>query len=255
MNIDPTEVEKIVREAGSYLLKEYGNPHPQKLKEGTHYDTVQDKIVSDMYQQALKRLYPNVQFYSEEDECVLDPSQPYWMIDPIEGTTNYSSVIPFFATQLAYLEDQKVVYSAVFLPYMDEMYTASLGHGAYCNNKKIAIRQTTSLDTAVVSINKGTGTHNLAWWGQTAALLAPRTRTVRLLGSTGLEISYVAAGKLDLHLNHGSHNYDYAAGSLIASEAGAQVVNFAGEPWNIEDRDIIVGNKELVRIILNLLRQ
>jgi myo-inositol-1(or 4)-monophosphatase len=178
----------------------------------------------------------------------------YWVIDPIEDTTNFARNIPFFATEIAYIENNKVVYSAIYLPILQEFYTATRGQGAYCNGIKISVGSVVNLNQAVVNVGKGTGVDNLTWWGNTMSNLAPLTRTIRLYGATGIDICYVASGKLDLHINHGSHNYDYAPGALIAEEAGAKVTNFSGKEWSLEDRDIIVSNSSLCSKILTIIR-
>lgn len=251
MIIDHKKIESIVRKVGAYLAENYGQPLKQQLKEGTHYDTIHDKIASDIYHGELLKCYPEIQFYSEEIELNIDTSKPYWIIDPIEGTTNFARNIPFFATQLAYVDNNQVQLSAVYLPILNEYYSATRGHGSYCNGKKIAVTNVSNLNEAVINIGKGTGIDNLMWWGNTMSQLAPLARTTRLYGATGIEICYVASGKLDLHINHGSHNYDYAPASLIAEEAGAVVLNFKAKPWNINNSDIIIGNHHLATQIIN----
>ena len=253
--IDQNKIESIVRKVGAYLADNYGQPLKQQLKEGTHYDTIHDKIASDIYHDELLKCYPEIQFYSEEVELNIDASKPYWIIDPIEGTTNFARNIPFFATQIAYIENNKVMYSVVYLPILQELYTATRGQGAYCNGIKISVGSVVNLNKAVVNVGKGTGVDNLTWWGNTMSHLAPLTRTIRLYGATGIDICYVASGKLDLHINHGSHNYDYAPGSLIAEEAGAAVTNISGNDWQLTDTDIIIGNSNLVKECLTYLNR
>lgn len=243
-------IEEITKKAGSYLLSHFGNLIEQHHKSDTHYDTVDDKIVSDLYKQYLLSAYPTYGFYSEEETGDISQFEYSWMIDPIEGTTNYSHNIPFFATQIALLHRDEVVASGVYLPVQNEMYYAEIGQGSFCNDIRLHVSPTQSLDKAILSIGKGTGVPNLTWWGNTNQKLAPKSRTLRFIGATGIDLCYVSAGKLDLHLNHGSQNYDYAPGSLIAREAGAKVTNFKGEPWKITDSDIIVGNSKLVEQVL-----
>ncbi len=246
-------IEEITKKVGAYLLSHFGSILEQHHKSDTHYDTVDDKIVSDMYKVYLAEKYPTYGFYSEEEMTDTSHLEYYWMIDPIEGTTNYSHNIPFFATQIALINKDQVIASGVYLPAQNEMYYAENGFGSFCNDVKIHISQTQNLDKSIVSIGKGTGVPNLTWWGNTNQILAPKSRTLRFIGATGIDICYVAAGKLDIHINHGSHNYDYAPGSLIAKEAGAKVVNFQGKPWKISDSDIIIGNTILVDQVLSQL--
>lgn len=251
MNLDKKYIEDVAREAGDYLLENFGNLIAQNHKSDTHFDTIYDKKISDLYKNALYKYYPKIQFFSEEEQYVLDIDKSYWMIDPIEGTSNFARSIPFFATQIALIDKNEVVFGLVYAPFFKEMYIGIKNHGAYCNDAKISPSTTTKLGEAIVSINKGTGVKNLSWWGATTSKIAPHTRTIRNLGATGLEICYVASGKLDLHINHGSHNYDYAAGSLIAKESRALVLNHQGDDWNITNQDILIGNPTLVSSLLN----
>lgn len=247
------DIEAITKQVGSYLLSHFGNMIEQHHKSGTHYDTADDKIASDLYKDFLFKKYPSFGFYSEEEVCDLSEFEYSWMIDPIEGTTNYSHNIPFFATQIALLHKNEVIASGVYLPVQQEMYYAEKGQGATCNNEDLSVGKTQTLDKAILSIGKGTGAADLAWWGNTNQKIALKSRTLRSIGATGIDLCYVAAGKLDLHINHGSKNYDYAPGSLIAREAGAKVVNFKGYPWTIEDSDIILGNSQLVEQALAII--
>ncbi len=248
------DIQAITKKVGGYLLSHFGSLIVQHHKSDTHYDTADDKIASDLYKGFLAEKYPTYGFYSEEEVSETSEFEYFWMIDPIEGTTNYSHNIPFFATQIALIHKGEVIASGVYLPVQNEMYYAEKGQGSFCNDVKLHIGQTETLNKAILSIGKGTGIPNLTWWGDTNQILAPKSRTLRFIGATGIDLCYVAAGKLDLHLNHGSQNYDYAPGSLIASEAGAQVLNFQGKPWKISDSDIIVGNTKLVEQALSLIR-
>ncbi len=244
-------IQAITKKVGSYLLSHFGSLIEQHHKSDTHYDTADDKIASDMYKDFLAEKYPLYGFYSEEEVCDLSQYEYNWIIDPIEGTTNYSHNIPFFATQIALIHNDEIIASGVYLPVQDEIYYAEKNRGAFCNDLPLQVSQTPSLDKAIVSMGKGTGIPNLIRWGNANQKIAPKSRTLRFFGATGIELCYVAAGKLDLHINYGSKNYDYAPGSLIASEASAKVCNFNGESWKITDPDIIVGNSLLIPEVLS----
>lgn len=250
-----SNVEDIVRQAGDYLLSHFGKQNPQHLKNGTHYDTKHDKIASDIYKHFLLKKFPDIGFYSEEDKLDISQYQSYWLIDSIEGTTNYARNIPLFATQIALIHTKQIVLGCVYLPIQQELYYAEKGKGATCNHKSIQVGKIPTLEKSVISINKGTGRDNLAWWAQTASLLSPKSRTIRLLGATGIELCYVASGKLDLHVNQGSQPYDYAPGALIAKESGASILNHFGHYWSLQDSAIIVGNNLLVKETLNFIKQ
>lgn len=244
-------VETVTRTVGAYLRDHFGSLIEQHHRTDTHYDTADDKITSNIYKDFLKKEYPTYGFYSEEDITQgMNVFEYTWVVDPIEGTTNYAHNIPFFATQIALLHMSQVVAAGVYLPMQDEFYYAERERGASCNGHEIHISQTPDLDKAILSVGKGTGIPNLRWWGNVNKKLAPKSRTLRFIGATGIDMCYVAAGKLDVHINHGSQAYDYAPGSLIAREAGASVLNFQSKTWNIADSDIIIGNDQLVKQVL-----
>lgn len=248
------QIKEITNKAGVYLLSHFGGLLEQHHKSDTHYDTIYDQIVSDIYKEYLVQNYPSYGFYSEEEVTDISKLTYAWVVDPIEGTTNYSHGIPFFATQIALIHNGEIIAAGVYLPFQDEFYYAEQSQGSFCNDVKLVIGNTASFVKSVISIGKGTGIPNLEWWGNIIQKLAPKSRTLRFIGSTGIDLCYVAAGKLDLHINNGSHIYDYAPGSLIAREAGAQVQNFQGKQWNISDSDIIVGNSKLVEQSLTIIR-
>jgi len=249
-----TDCQIIVKKAGSYLLSHFGKAVTQTTKKGKHYHTLEDKIVSDIYKHFLTLKYPSYGFSSEEEPSSASSHKYYWLVDPIEGTTNFSRGIPLFATQIALIHNEKVVVGCVYLPIQNEFYYAELDRGSTCNGLPLSFSSNTSLVESVMSIGKGTDSDNLAWWGQSVSLLSPQVRTIRLLGATGIELCYLASGKIDLYLNYGSKPYDYAPGSLIAKEAGANVCNFDQKSWSIKNSDIIVGNKKIINESIILLK-
>lgn len=232
-----------VTQAGQYLKVNFPNAKRQTLKQGTHYTIDDDYVVNQIYFNVLGKT--NIPFCSEESMPKVVP-ELYWLVDPIEGTTNYAHGTPFYATQACLISKGEILISAVYAPTLDQFFFAEKDKGATLNSKSINIGSIEKLSEAIISPNKGTGISNLKLWGKLVTKLADKVRSVRLFGAVGLELAYVAAGYLDIHLNSGCHAYDDAPGVLIVREAGGIVTNFSLDEWEIENRDIIAGNKELV---------
>lgn len=241
-----------ITKAGQYLGDNFNGVKSQYLKEGTHYTVDDDNVVNQIYAKVLGET--NIPICSEESMLNVLP-ETYWLVDPIEGTTNYAHGTPFYATQACLISDGEVVLSAVYAPTLNQFFFAEKGKGAKLNNDAIKIGSTGNLSQAIISPNKGTGISNLKIWSGLVTKLSTKVRTFRLFGAVGLELAYVAAGYLDIHLNSGCHPYDDAPGSLLVREAGGIVTNFNLGHWETKNRDIIAGNKELVNEIAKLLNE
>jgi len=151
------------------------------------------------------------------------------------------------------LHNGKPVLTIVNAPFLKFKFHAISGKGAFLNNKKIKISDLQELNKALVNIGRGTKKEDKEWFVNTLSKLNNQIRTNRTFGSTGLEISMCAAGITDAYINSGSQVYDYLPGSLIASEAGAAVLNFEGEQWSLKDSNLLIANKKLADDILKII--
>lgn len=240
-----------VTKAGEYLAQNFSGIKLQTLQHDTHYTIGDDEKVNQIYLSILGKT--GISICSEESMLDKLP-ETYWLVDPIEGTTNYAHGTPFYATQACLISKNEVVISAVYAPTLKQFFFAEKGKGATLNDVVIKIGSTEKLSKAIISPNKGLGIENLKIWGELVTKLSTKIRTVRLFGAVGLEMAYVAAGLLDVHLNSGCHAYDDAPGSLLVKEAGGTVQNFSGNMWQLNDRTILAGNEKLVTEVTTLIR-
>ena len=149
-----------------------------------------------------------------------------WCIDPIDGTTNFANGIPLFAVSIAYLIDHEPVLGVVYNPITDESFYAARGAGAYLNGTELPLRQgATRLSDAVAGVDFKRISHHL---GDELAVRPPYY-SQRNFGSSALEWCFIAAARLDVYLHGGQMMWDFAAGSLIAAEAGARCSMLDGE--------------------------
>lgn len=176
-------------------------------------------------------------------------SEWQWVIDPLDGTTNYSNGLPFFNVSIGVKHRGETVAGVVFAPALGEMYTAVKGGGALLNGNPIKCGGKTSLQQAVLSTgfpyDKAVHPANNI---VTASRIIPMVRGLRRLGSAALDISYVAAGFLDGYWELNLNEWDVCAALLIASEAGAQWTDFRPD----RNRSVVVASPGLFGQLLRL---
>lgn len=151
-----------------------------------------------------------------------------WHIDPIDGTTNYVYGIPAYAVSIAAMVDGRVTAGAVFNPALDEMYAARLDAGAILNGQPIATADTAVLSSALVATGFGYVADRRRRQAAVVAALLPEVRDIRRFGSAALDLCAVACGRVDAYFEAGLNSWDFAAGWLIATEAGAVCDNLRG---------------------------
>lgn len=189
---------------------------------------------------------PNDAFLGEEGGVSGNPdAEITWVIDPIDGTTNYlygieASCVSIAATELAsgdgvhWLGEResvprKTVAAAVFNPFTDELFLATAGEGATRNGEAISVRAPESLAQALVATGFGYTEQRRAEQGAVLSKLLPQIRDIRRIGSAAFDLCLLASGRIDAYYERGIQEWDFAAGALIASEAGALIIGRAGE--------------------------
>jgi myo-inositol-1(or 4)-monophosphatase len=241
-------IESLARRAGEVIKSGY-NQRPgfgdtlQVHSKGavdivSEIDFRVEKLILD----TIREHFPDDSIVSEESELVREKECCIWYIDPLDGTINYVHGLPFFCTSLAYFEEGEMKLGVVFDPIRDECFTAERGKGAFLNGDPIRASTTATLNESLLVTGfsydiRENDENNLDKFGR----LSMRARSIRRLGSAALDLCYVAAGRLDGYWELDLHPWDFAAGALIAREAGASVTNLKGEPdLLIEPHTILV---------------
>lgn len=176
-----------------------------------------------------------------------------WIVDPIDGTTNFAHGIAIFCISLALEIDGEVAVGAVYDPIGDELFTAERGGGARLNGVPIHVTRTATLIDALLVTGFPYSPAHRARQVRVFGALLERTRGVRRLGSAALDLSYVAAGRFDAFWEEHLHAWDIAAGALLVSEAGGRVTNYANGRMDLFTGEILASNgpiHDLVRAVV-----
>lgn len=193
----------------------------------TTADLAAEKVVIE----TIRSYYPTHAILAEESSQNVDPSQfgqgAAWVIDPIDGTTNYAHGHVQVGVSIACAIDGKVVAGAVFAPFMSELFTASTGGGAFLNGEPIAVSPTDSLESALIATGFPYDRTNVPNICKRLQALLRRCRDIRRLGAASLDICWVACGRLDAYYEETLNPWDGAAACLIAREAGARIGHYA----------------------------
>jgi len=228
--------------AGKILKKYYGRKLNIKDKAGKGLVSQADKEAENKILSILLRKF-NFNVIAEESDYPDNNSEYCWVIDPIDGTTNYLHQIPFFCISIALYKDDKPEAAVIYQPLSKELFYAEHGKGVCINGKKLGKLNTNT--PAIIDCNLGYSDESARLFLEALNGILPQYHNIRNLGSSALELAYLAASRLDCFLSYGDELYDVAAGILMAQESGCLVTNWEGIPWNIKDKSLLVAPPEL----------
>jgi len=251
-------IEKLAVDAGELLLSNFGKIKPNDIEYKSAKDivTMIDKASEDLIVNGIKTEFPNDMIIAEERTTAnLSKSSNCWIIDPLDGTTNYLHNLPYFAVSIAYQENGETLLGAVYLPILNELFTAEKNRGAYLNGKRIKVTQTDELVKALAvtgfaCLRANKPDHNL----DNFCRIAPQVREIRRLGAAAADGCYVAAGRFDFFWEKYLQKWDIAAATLIVREAGGIVSDFNGVQTNLDGSNVIMSNANLHQTLLKLIK-
>ena len=183
----------------------------------------------------LRSAFPDHAILGEEEGGSIDADVPTWIVDPLDGTVNYSRRHPHFCVSIALQVEGRSIVGAVYNPITDELFTAREGQGAFLNGERITVSAVSELRDAMVAIGCGKCDTTVEGTLNAVRELIHTTQKIRILGAAALEMSYIACGRLDGFIEDGLRTWDIAAGDILIREAGGRVqLTAAGEyTWNI----------------------
>ena len=240
---------------GKVLLKHFENTSVYDIKKGagivTKADTESEKTISAF----LRKNAPDFGIFAEE-EGYKYKGDSRWIIDPLDGTTNFFHRVPHFNISIALEMDKKIVVGVIYNPVTDEMYHCSKGGGAYRNKERIHVSRTKKLSTAMLA----TGFAYMSEKKMGKALdlflkFSLNCHGIRRFGAAALDSCYVAAGIYDGFYERTLSPWDVAAGSLLVTEAGGKMSNYSGGKFSIYDKEIVASNGLIHNEIIKMIQE
>ncbi|WP_027166733.1 inositol monophosphatase family protein [Mesorhizobium sp. WSM3224] len=245
--------------AGRSLSRDFGEVQNLQvsLKGPGDYVSQADRKAEEIVFAELSKARPGYAFLMEERGAVEgEDAQHRWIVDPLDGTTNFLHGIPIFSVSIALERQGQIVAGVIYNPAMDELYTAERGGGAFMNDRRLRVAGRAKLTDAVI----GCGMPHLGRGQHGNFLIELRNvmaevSGVRRLGSAALDLAYVAAGRMDGFWETGLSSWDIAAGILLVREAGGFVSDMDGAQGMLDNGEIVAGNELIQRALLKTVKK
>ncbi|GGK88576.1 inositol monophosphatase family protein [Rufibacter glacialis] len=244
------QVVQLTKEVGHFILQESAQFDVARLEHKGLNDMVSyvDKEAERRLVARLEQLLPQAGFITEEGTKTEQAEEFNWVIDPLDGTTNFIHGLPIFAVSIALLQRNELVLGVVHDICRDECFHAVKGGGAFCNGKKISVSQAPALKDGLIATGFPYYTFDLMpEYLKVMGTFMQSCHGLRRLGSAALDLAYVAAGRFEGYFEFNIHSYDVAAGALLVQEAGGQVTDFSGGRNYVFGRQICVSNNPVVQ--------
>ncbi len=248
------EVVLLAKEAGGFIRTEAGKFRADRIEFKGLNDMVSyvDKTSEEMIVAKLQQLLPEAGFITEEKTVVKTASQYNWVIDPLDGTTNFIHGLPVYSVSIALKEYEELVLGVVYEINQDECFYAWKDAPAYLNGKKIHVSDKPTLADSLIAT--GFPYYNFEKADAYMNLfkdLMQSCHGLRRLGSAAVDLAYTACGRFDAYYEYNLNDYDMAAGIIIVKQAGGQVFDFGGGDDMLKSRDVIATNGKVSQELLN----
>jgi myo-inositol-1(or 4)-monophosphatase len=233
----------LAKKAGVLLKKKFNQKHEIHYKGKINLVTEADKMSEDLIIAAIKQTFPGHGILSEESPAIVGREKLRWIIDPLDGTTNYAHGYPVFCVSIALEKDSVVVLGVIYDPMREEMFVAVRGEGAYLNDNKLNVSSTRNISGSLLATGfpydiRESKENNLNYFNA----MAKEVQAIRRAGAAALDIAYVAAGRFDGFWELKLMPWDMAAGCLMVEESGGVVSGLFGERWSMSSPHVLVSN-------------
>lgn len=233
--INTEELEALLKKAGKLFADRNAAAHTRE-KGVADYVTEVDFAVQQFIRGRLEKLYPEVQFLSEEKSNEeIDKNGLVWVLDPVDGTTNLIHDYRASVISLALMQEGSVVLGMIYNPYTDELFSAQKGKGSYCNGQKIEVSGAETIEKSLIAIGTSPYYKEMAEENfKVFQAVFKDCQDIRRSGSAALDLAYVACGRIEAYFERNLKIWDYAAGMLLVREAGGQVTDYRGNDADTE---------------------
>ncbi len=246
--------------AGRALIRDFGEVEQLQVSRKGPGDFVSaaDMKAERIVRQELERARPDYCFLMEESGRIEGKDTRYcWIVDPLDGTTNFLHGLPHFCVSVGLAEADDVIAGVIYDPLKDELFWAEKNNGAYLNDRRLRVSGRKHLRDSLLATGVPFAVHQdtpiLARFAEQLGHVMPRVAGVRRYGSAALDLAYVAAGRYEGYWENGLNQWDVAAGLLIVREAGGFVTDLSGKRYNLGASDILAANDSLHDALLAIL--
>jgi myo-inositol-1(or 4)-monophosphatase len=242
------------RRAGALLREHADRPRSIEFKGQIDMVTEMDRRSEELIVELLRSSFPDHAVLAEEGARVGSEADPLWIVDPLDGTTNYAHGYPNFAVSIGLELDDEIIVGVVYDPLRDELFSAVTGEGAFLNGRRLRVSTTGILIRSLLATgfpyDRATSKeNNLSQFNR----MIMRSQEVRRCGSAALDLCSVAAGRLDGYWELKLKPWDVAAGSLIVREAGGTLTDLSGGPFQVRDDSVVASNGLIHQQMLEVL--
>lgn len=248
---------RAARKAAQIIVRAMDRVDRLNIREKGRNDFVTevDRDAESAIVEILHQAYPDHGIIGEEGGQIFDNNDETWIIDPLDGTTNFVHGIPHFSISIAFRARNRLEHAVVLDPVRNEEFTASRGDGAQLNNRRIRVSPRIKIEDALLltGIPYGDVAKNLDAYMGMLTDFTRQCRGIRRAGSAALDLAYVAAGRGDGFWEFGLKPWDMAAGALLVQEAGGLVSDFAGEEKYMASGNIVAANPKVFKAMLQML--
>jgi myo-inositol-1(or 4)-monophosphatase len=243
-------------EAGGILLSEFDKPVKISYKGEVDLVTQADRRSEEAIVGRLRNYFPAHTIVAEEGGGQEADARYRWIVDPLDGTTNFAHGYPCFAVSIGFEKDGELLAGVIYQPVSKELFTTARGEGAYLNEKRIEVSKIDHLSTSLLATGfpsvKRSRNPNIHYYRD----FTLSSHGVRRDGSAALDLAAVACGRFDGFWEFGLHSWDTAAGALLVREAGGVVTDFSGQPYRPGDYETVASNgrihEEMRRLAANI---
>jgi len=246
---------EIAREAGIFLKDKLNSVHTIDYKGEINLVTEVDKISEEMITSKINALFPEHDILAEEFTDIDRGSDFRWIIDPLDGTTNYAHGYPYFCVSIALERLNIMTVGIVYDPMLDEMFVAEKGKGAFLNDREIHVSNTRGIIKSLLATGfpydiREDSHNNLNYFNE----MILKAQAIRRAGSAALDLAYVAAGRFDGFWELKLNPWDIAAGWLLVEEAGGIVTDMGGNDYYLKSSSILASNGRIHKEMMDVLK-
>jgi len=243
-----SDARVVINEAVKFLRQERLRFNQSDVEYKGFNDLVSyvDKTSEEILVNGLQKLIPDAGFITEENTLTLKDRDYMWIIDPLDGTTNFVHGIPCYCVSVGLTYKQELILGIVHEVNLDECFYARKNGGAFLNEKAISVSPNLDLSKSLVATGFPYANFNrMKQYMEVFDFCMKNTQGIRRLGSAAVDLAYVACGRFEIFYEYGLHPWDVAAGAFIVQEAGGEVTDFKGATDYIFGKEIIAGNKKV----------